>query len=169
MEHPQTSIRFRLPVAIGRSLGVASIVFACYLISVVCAFIFQEWIEEFIGINPAKISVLVLLIALFIPWALLGWLLLVKATNYAKLNLYGSYLTLSSEHDELLKRYNAEQIAAVRFQNVAFHLAFKDGYRFNCINLGMGRGYIQELAAFTPQLITFLEKNKVHFEYGRII
>lgn len=169
MEHPQNSIRFRLPVAMGKSLGVAFIVLTGYLISVVCAFIFQQAIENLTGINPAHISILVLLIVLFIPWGGLGWFLLVKATSYGKLNLYADHLTLSSEQDELLKRYSVDQIAGVKFQHVAFHLAFKDGYRFNCINMGMGKGYVQELAAFTPQFISFLEKNNVHFEYGRII
>jgi hypothetical protein len=169
MEHPQTSIRFRLPVAIGKSLGVAFIVLTGYLISLVCAFVFQQGIENLTGINPAKISIIILLIVLFIPWGVLGWLLLVKATSYGKLNLFEDHLTLSSQQDELLRRYHAHQIAGVKLQNVAFHIAFKDGYRFNCINMGMGKGYIQELAAFTPQLIAFLEKNNVHFEHGRII
>lgn len=169
MENPAASIKFRLPVSLGKALLTGFLIFGGYLVSVVLSFVFQDSIYGLIGVNPAKMSIITLLIVLFIPWGLLGWLLIVKFTSYGYLNLYKEHLTLSSIDNNLISSYKATDIAFIKIQDIAFHITFKNGYRLNCINLGMGSGYMEKLSKFNFKLRTFIQENSITVGEGRII
>ncbi|MFW0717146.1 hypothetical protein [Pedobacter sp. N23S346] len=169
MDNLTASIKLRLPVSLGKALLIGFLIFGGYLICVILSFVFQSSIDSLIGVNPAKMSIITLLIIIFIPWGLLGWLLIIKFTDYGYLNLYEDHLTISSIENKLIKNYQAMEIAFIKIQDAAFHITFKDGYRFNCVNLGMEKGYIEKLSKFSIELKTFIEKNSIPVSEGRII
>lgn len=169
MDNLTASIKLRLPVSLGKALLIGFLIFGGYLVSVVLSFVFQDSINSLIGINPAKMSIIALLIILFIPWGLFGWLLIVKFTDYGYLNLYRDHLTILSKENQLIKNYLASDVAFIKIQDVAFHITFKDGYRFNCINLGMEKGYMEKLSQFNGKLKFFINENNIPVVDGKII
>jgi hypothetical protein len=169
MENPAASIKFRLPVSIGKALLTGFLIFGGYFVSIVLAFVFQDSIYSLIGVNPAKMSIIALLVVLFIPWGLLGWLLIVKFTSYGYINLYKAHLTISSLDNNLISSYQATDIAFIKIQDMAFHITFKNGYRLNCINLGMESGYMEKLSQFNFKLRTFIQENSITVGEGRIV
>lgn len=83
------------------------------------------------------------------------------------LNLYKEHLTLSSIDNNLISSYQAIDIAFIKIQDMAFHITFKNGYRLNCINLGMGSGYMEKLSKFNFKLRTFIQENSITVSEGR--
>ncbi|MBB6111768.1 hypothetical protein [Mucilaginibacter lappiensis] len=169
METPTASIRLRLPIPIGKTLTIGFIFIFSYLIVLVLIFAFQNSIASVLGINPAHISIILLMFIVFLPWAFVAWQMLRRLTKTGTLSLYSDYLTITNQQNEVIKDYPANFISSVKMQNLIFHFEFKDGYRFNVINLAMDKNYPQELAEFNPLLLVFLSNNNIPFQKGRIL
>ncbi|HWW38693.1 hypothetical protein [Pedobacter sp.] len=169
MNTPSANIKMRLPIPVGTTLGIGFAMLAGYIVTLVLVFIFQNQIETLTGINPAHSPLTLLMLILLAPWVIIAWLLIKKNTNYGFLNLYDRYLIITDEHNSLIKKYNAEDVAFVKLQHLAFHFTFKDGYRFNCINLAMEKGYPEQLASFNPFLREFIVQNQVPVQQGNIM
>lgn len=169
MEAPLASIRLRLPIPVAITLAVGLGIMFLYLLTVVLAFVFQNSIELAIGINPARVSIIVLMVVLFIPWGILGWVILKKYAKIGVLHLYANYLTISDANNRVIKTYPANSITMIKQQGNAAHFEFKDNYRFNLINLGMDSNYTDELIRFNTALLAFLNQNNIKAIKGNIL
>lgn len=168
-ENPIASIPLRIPLPMSKTFPVAMALFFGYLITVVLAFVFQNAIQAVTGVNPAHMSIVVLMLLLVIPWALCGWWLFKKYSKVGKLHLFESSLTITGENDELIKSYPAIAVDFIKIQNAAFHITFKDGYRFNALNIGMPDNFGQQLMGFQPKLLEFVSRNNLTIKKGNIV
>lgn len=169
METPSASIKLRLPAPFAITMATGFGILFFYLVTVILSFLFQDAIESVIGINPAKISIIILLIVLFIPWAILAWGIFQKYSKIGTLNLYTNYLTINNAEKQVIKNYPAQAITVIKIQNLAAHFEFRDGYRFNILSIGMDKNYTNELSVFHHQLLNFIDQNHLNVQKGRIL
>ncbi|WP_158825813.1 hypothetical protein [Mucilaginibacter lacusdianchii] len=163
------SIRLRLPIPAAKTLGVGFLILILFIISVVLCFVFQDGIDATIGINPAHMSIVMLMVVLLIPWVIITFWLIKKYTKVGYLELYQHHLQILSPEKEVLKHYDASSISFVKIQAPSFHITFKDGYRFNVLNVAMGDGYVKELVNFYPTFLEFLNINNIKVAQGNIM
>lgn len=169
MEQPSASIPLRLPIAIGKTLVISLGIMFFYIITIILAFFFQHNILIVTGINPAQISIVIVMVILFIPWGIIAWLLLRRFSKIGVLRLYPSHIVITGSDSQILKEYQANSILLITIQNNAYHFDFKDGYKFNVINLAMGAGYSDQMVAFLPFLLNFVYENNIMVKQGVII